>query len=44
MQEQWDIMKRSNLWIKGIDEGEESQTNGVDQIFNMILGEKTTLN
>ena len=34
-----DNMRRPNLWIKGIDEGEDSQANGIKQIFNRIIEE-----
>ena len=32
-------MKRPNLLIIGIQEGEESQDNGIHQIFNRIIEE-----
>ena len=35
----WDTIKRPNLLIIGIREGEESQDNGTDQIFNRIIEE-----
>jgi hypothetical protein len=30
MQDIWDTMKRPNLWIMGVEEGEEIQTKGTD--------------
>ena len=38
MQEMWDTMKRPNLCIIGTEK-EESQDNGIDQIFNRIVEE-----
>ena len=35
----WDNIRRPNLQIIGIEEGEESQVNGLDQIFNKIIEE-----
>ena len=35
----WDNIRRPNLQIIGIDEGEEFQLNGLDQIFNKITEE-----
>ena len=32
-------MKRPNLYIKGIEKGEESQDNNIDQIINRIVEE-----
>lgn len=32
----WDTIKRPNLLIIGINEAEESQSNGTEQIFNKI--------
>lgn len=40
MQEIWDTMKRPSLFIISIQEREESQVNGNDQIFNMITEKK----
>ena len=37
--EMCDIMKRPNLHIIGIEKGEESQDNTIDQIFNRIIEE-----
>lgn len=34
-----DNMKRTNLQIVGLGEGEKSQINGIDQIFNKITEE-----
>lgn len=42
MQEMWDTIKRLNLWIIGIDEGQESQVNDTDQIFRTIIYKKHT--
>jgi hypothetical protein len=39
MQELTDSIKRSNLRIMGIDEGEEMQAKGVSNIFNKIITE-----
>lgn len=33
MKENWDIMKRQNLQIIHIDDGKESQVNGIDQLL-----------
>jgi hypothetical protein len=30
MQDIWDAMKRPNLWIMGVEEGEEIQTKSID--------------
>lgn len=35
----WDSIRRPNLHIIGIDEREEFQVNGLDQIFNKITEE-----
>jgi hypothetical protein len=40
IQEIWDTMKRSNKRITGIEEGEESQLQGPENIFNKIIEEK----
>ena len=37
IQKIWDTMKRSNLWIIGIEEGEEPQLQGPENIFNKII-------
>ena len=37
LQELWDIMKRPNLRISGIEEGTEIQTKGKNNLFNDIL-------
>jgi hypothetical protein len=34
MQDIWDTMKRPNLWITGVEEGEGIQTKGTDNLFN----------
>lgn len=34
----WNTMKKPNL-IKGLDEEEEPQVNGIDQIFNKMMEE-----
>ena len=39
IQEIWDTMKRPNLRIIGIEEGEESQLKGPENIFNKIIEE-----
>ena len=39
IQEIWDTMKRPNLKIIGIEEGEESQLKGPENIFNKIIEE-----
>ena len=33
----WDPTQKSNIRIIGVDEGEEQQVNGIDQIFNKIM-------
>jgi hypothetical protein len=38
MKDFWDIRKRPNLYITGI-EGEEIQTKGIDNLFNGIIAE-----
>ena len=38
-QELWDIMKRPNLRIIGIEEGTEVQTKGMNNLFNEIISE-----
>jgi hypothetical protein len=40
MQELTDSIKRSNLRIMGIEEGEEVQTKEMHNIFNKIITEK----
>jgi hypothetical protein len=42
MQELTDSIKRSNLRIKGIEEGEKVQAKGVHNIFNKIITENFT--
>ncbi|CAH7484839.1 AABR07011733.1 [Phodopus roborovskii] len=39
IQEMWDTMKRPNLRIIGIEEGEEAQLKGAENIFNKIIEE-----
>ena len=39
LQELWDIMKRPNLRITGIEEGAEIQTEGMNKLFNEIISE-----
>ena len=39
IQEIWDTMKRQNLTIIGIKEGEEIQPKGTENIFNKITEE-----
>lgn len=34
LQELWDTMERSNLRIIGIEEGEETQVKGTENVFN----------
>jgi hypothetical protein len=29
----------TNLWIIGVEEGEEMQTKGIDNLFNKIIAE-----
>jgi hypothetical protein len=41
MQELTNSIKRPNLRIMGIEEGEEVQTKGIHSIFNKIITEKT---
>ena len=39
IQEMWDTVKRQNLRIIGIEEGEEAQLKGAENIFNKIIEE-----
>ena len=39
IQEIWDTMKRLNLGIIGVEEGEELQLKGTENIFNKIIEE-----
>ena len=39
IQEIWDIIKKPNLRIIGVEEGEELQTKGPENIFNKIIEE-----
>ena len=37
LQELWDVMKRPNPRIIGIEEGPEKQTKGMTRLFNKII-------
>jgi hypothetical protein len=39
MQDIWNTTKRPNLQIKSIEEGEEVQTKGIDNLLNRIIAE-----
>jgi hypothetical protein len=39
MQELTTSIKRPNLWIMGIEEGEEVQAKGIHNMFNKIITE-----
>jgi hypothetical protein len=39
LQDIWDTMKRPNLWITGVEEGEEIQTKVIDNLLNRITTE-----
>jgi phage protein U len=39
MQKIWNIMKRPNLQIMGVEEGEKIQTKGIDKLFSRIIAE-----
>jgi hypothetical protein len=39
IQDVWDTIKRTNLWIIGIEEGEEIQIKGIANLFNRIIFE-----
>jgi hypothetical protein len=39
MQDIWETMRRPNLQIMGVEEGEEIQTKGIDNLFNRIIAE-----
>ena len=39
LQELWDVMKRPNLRIIGIEEDTEIQTKGMNNLFNEIISE-----
>jgi uncharacterized coiled-coil protein SlyX len=39
MQDVWDTIKRPNLQIMHIEEGEEIQTKVIDKLFNNIIAE-----
>jgi hypothetical protein len=34
MHDIWDTMKRPNLWIMDVEEGEEVQTKGINKQFD----------
>lgn len=40
IQEMWDTIKRPNLRIVEIEEGEEAQLRGPENIFNKIIEKK----
>jgi hypothetical protein len=37
MQDIWYIMKKPNVWIMDVEEGEEIQTKGIDNLVNRII-------
>lgn len=37
IQKLWNIMKRPNLQIIGVGEGEETKVNSIDQVFSKII-------
>lgn len=37
MQKIWHTMKRPNIWIIGIEEGEKKQVKDIENIFNKII-------
>jgi hypothetical protein len=39
MENIWDTMKRSNLWTIGVEEREDVQTKGTDNLFHKIIAE-----
>jgi hypothetical protein len=39
MQDIWDTLQRPNLWIIVVEEREEIQTKGIDNLFNRIIAE-----
>jgi hypothetical protein len=39
MQDIWDTMKRTNLQIMSVEEGEEIQTKSIDKLFNRMIAE-----
>ena len=41
MQKIWDNMNRPNIIIIQIEEGEETQVKGPENIFNKIIGKKS---
>jgi chromosome segregation ATPase len=40
MKDIWDTMKIPNVQIMGVEEGEEIQTKGINNLFNRIIAEK----
>jgi hypothetical protein len=40
MQDIWDTMKRQNLQIMGVEEGQEIQTKGTGKLFNRVIAKK----
>jgi hypothetical protein len=40
MQDIWDIVKRPNVWVIGINEEDEVEVNGIENLFNEIIAEK----
>jgi hypothetical protein len=39
MQDIWDTMKRPNLQMMGVEEGEKIQAKGIDNLLNRIIAE-----
>jgi hypothetical protein len=39
MQDMSYTIKSPNLWIMGVEEGEKTQTNDIDNLFNRIIAE-----
>ena len=39
IEEMWDTIKKPNLWIIGVEKGEELQIKGPENIFNKIIEE-----
>jgi hypothetical protein len=37
MHDIWNSMKRPTLWIMGVEEGEELQTEDIDNVFNRMI-------
>jgi hypothetical protein len=42
IQEIWDTIKKPDLQIIGIEEGEETQAKGTEHIFNKIIEENVS--